>query len=112
MIRFLLIFFFFSTLSYADDREPPKFCVKDKVDKILDGGAYIISVKGLAYQFLGQDFIDQTKWRRGQSIEVCNEVNPDLSDTTKLFKITNLKRKESLVVMSIDRELISESLHK
>ena len=64
-------------------------------------GIYIATSAGRMFEVLGQDFIDPTRWQPQEQITICVDEPESSNPNLAYYKITNLKRSEVLVVLSI-----------
>ena len=74
-------------------------CEADAIRVVQDKGARIETVKGRLFQPLGQDFIDPSRWRPQERVTICVEDSVPLVPTPLFYKLTNLSRGETLVVL-------------
>jgi len=76
-------------------------CETDTISAVRDAGARITMVKGRLFEPLGQDFIDPSRWRPQEQITICAEPPVPLAPSAPFYKLTNLSRGETLVVLDV-----------
>jgi hypothetical protein len=76
------------------ESHPP--CISTSLVSIADNGD-LAAADGGKYQFLGEDFIDPGKWRKGDSLRICMNWQDQNDGAFPLVDVLNLKRNETLV---------------
>lgn len=76
-------------------------CETDTISAVLDSGARIATAKGRVFEPLGQDPIDPSRWRPQEQITICAEERVPLVPDPPFYKLTNLSRGETLVVLDV-----------
>lgn len=74
-------------------------CESDTISGIQAAGARIATVKGRLFEPLGQDFIDPLRWRPQEQVTICVEESVPLVPNPPFYKLTNVSRGETLVVL-------------
>ena len=76
-------------------------CETDTISAVQNAGTRIATVKGRLFEPLGQDFIDPSRWRPQEQITICIEPSVPPLPNPPFYKLTNLSRGETLVVLDV-----------
>lgn len=88
-----------SSAEQSPSNSLPAGCVVDALAQRPPKSGLIHTKSGRLFQALGQDFIDDTTWRKAESIVICEGPSDHTAKPMPRYHLRNVPRGEELVVV-------------